>query len=342
MEENSNGQWLRSGQGKILSKEEVDQVLKNVYEDFKKFLKAGKYKEVLEYMGNLGTYSFNNALLVISQKPDARLIHGVRGWNLRGRSVKKGEKAIRILAPVTKEIEVEKEDQEGNIVLDKNGAPVMVKKTVVKGFKNSYVFDVSQTTGKELSVFKLDENARVEDKKAIMRGLEEAVKPMGYTISYTTKEVLGPGCYGVTIPKERKIKILEGMSDLQTISTAIHECGHALAHTNPRPDFKGLTPKDRREIQEVEAESTSCVVATWLRLDTSNFNFSYIASWSEGDIEKFRENVQTISKHSHTLINAVSKELEQQRVEDRRREKEKEKAQQVLSVNPTPALEASL
>jgi antirestriction protein ArdC len=294
---------------KHLGKEEMDLITRQVDEKLHDFMKDGKYKEVLIAMGNLGKYSLNNQIYILLQKPDAVTVHGMKKWNVMGRHVIPGEKSIKIFSPIIKTVEKESKDNEGNPILDKDGKPEKQRKQVVVGFEQGYVFDVSQTDGKPLDVFKFDEKKAVENKDKILKGLADVVKEKGYTISYATAEELGQGVYGLCDRENHRIKILEGMSDLQEVSTTVHECGHALAHTDYRKDFEGLTPMEKKEIKEVEAESIACVVCTFLGLDTQNFNFSYIAGWSDGDIEKFEKNLDVISKHSKTLIGGIEKQL---------------------------------
>jgi Zn-dependent peptidase ImmA (M78 family) len=144
----------------------------------------------------------------------------------------------------------------------------------------------------------------------------------GYIINFVPKDKLPESCSGVCNIKNKNINIKSGMSDLETVSTVIHECAHALAHTDKRQDFEGLTIKDVRQIEEVEAESIALVVASKFGLDTENFNLSYIAGWSDADISKFRKNVDVIRANSTKLIEAIEQGFEA----NRKKEKEIENA----------------
>ncbi len=282
-----------------ITKEEMDDLTKEIDSSLERFIKEGKYKDVLISMGNLGHYSLNNQIYIIMQKPDARTTYGMRKWNSLGRHIKPGEKSIKIFSPIIKKVEEKDKDNETKIN----------EKYVLTGFQRGYVFDVSQTEGKDIDAFRFDETKLVEDKDKILDGLRKAVKEAGFDIRYATKDELGEDCYGLCNHSTHEIKIREGLSDLQEISTTVHECGHALAHSAYREDFEGLTTNERREIKEVEAESIACIVCTYLGLDTKNFNFSYITGWAEGDISKFRKNIDVISKHANTLIKGIEKEF---------------------------------
>ena len=284
---------------KKITKKEMDEITKEIDKSLEEFIKEGKYKDVLISMGNLGHYSLNNQIYIIMQKPDAITTYGMKKWNALGRHIKPGEKSIKIFTPIIKKIEEK----------DKNDENKVNTKYALTGFQRGYVFDISQTEGKEINTFRFDENKLVEDKTKILEGLRKTISDAGFSVSYASKEELGDGCYGLCNHNSHEIKILEGMSDLQEISTTVHECGHALAHSAYREDFEGLTVNEKREIKEVEAESIACIVCTYLGLDTKNFNFSYITGWANGDISKFRKNIDVISKHANTLIKGIEKEF---------------------------------
>lgn len=309
---------------KPYSQEEIDKILGEIDEKLTSFIKSDKFKDVLAMMGNLGRYSFTNIIYILLQKPDAVTVNGMKQWNYLGRSIKPGEKSIKIFAPIKETVIQEVVDEEGKPKLDDAGNPIKKKKEVVKGFKPSFVFDISQTKGRELQAFKMDEKTPVEQKDLIIKGLTEVVAKKGFTVEYADEETLGKGCYGLCNHKKRKILLLQGMSDLQTVSTLVHESGHALAHSPYRKGFEGLTAQEKREIKEVEAESIACVVCSYLGLDTENFNFSYISGWADGDITKFRKNMDVIGQYSGELIGGIEDAF----IKDRIAKKELAKSQE--------------
>lgn len=281
--------------GKRITYEEMDKLSTEIESNLARFIKEGKYKDVLIKMGNLEHYSLKNQIYIIMQCPEAQTLHGLRGWNQLGRRVKTGEKAIRVFVPIVSKKERKEEDEE----------------KALKGFRSGSVFDLSQTEGPAINAFRFDEAKIIEDKERILRGLRKTVEDMGYQVAYLSKEETGEECYGYCNHKDKQIRIQEGLSDLQEVSTLVHECGHALAHAMEREDFKGLTAREKKGIKEVEAESIACIVCTYLGLDTQNFNFSYITGWAEGDVSKFHKNLDVISKHAKTLIDGVNKEFEE-------------------------------
>src|SRR5574344_805258 len=307
--ENKKAESAKAPKAVRFKKDEMDAIMKAIDVRLSDFIKDGKYKEVLLTMGTLSNYSLTNQIYILLQRPEARTVNGMKRWNLLGRHVKTGEKSLRIFSPILDFEDEEVMGDDGKPKLDEAGNPL--KKTVSKvtGYKKAYVFDLSQTDGKPLDVFKFDETKSVDDKDAIIKGIEEAVAAKGYSASYASKDELGEGCYGSCNRSTHEIKILGGMGDLQTVSTMVHEAGHALAHTDYRADFDGLTPDEKREIKEVEAESIACAVCSHLGLDTENFNFSYITGWADGDITKLRKNMDVIAKHASTICRYEDKQL---------------------------------
>lgn len=317
---------------KPYSQEEIDRILGEIDEKLTEFIKSDKYKDVLLKMGNLGRYSFTNMIYILLQNPNATHVKGMKQWNYAGRSIKPGEKSIQIFAPIKETVMTEVVTEDGDPVLDEYGNKITKKREIVKGFKPSFVFDISQTKGKELQAFIMDENMPVEQKDLIMKGLTDTVAKKGFTVGYADEKTLGKGCYGLCNHKDKKILLLEGMSDLQTVSTMVHESGHALAHEPYRSDFEGLTAKEKREIKEVEAESIACVVCYHLGLDTENFNFSYISGWADGDISKFRKNMDMIGQYSGELIGGISDAFEQDRIAKREAAKKQAEEAQTSEV----------
>ncbi len=320
---------------KRLEKKEMEEITSQIEQRLHDFIKEGKYKQVLISMGNLGKYSLNNQIYILMQMPEATTVNGMKRWNVLGRHVIPGSKSLKIFSPILRPREVELKDMDGNPVLDNDGKPIKERKQAVVGFEQGYVFDISQTEGPALDVFRFDQSKVVESKETILKGLREVAERNGYSITYANKEELGEGCYGLCNHSTHEIKILEGMADLQEISTTVHECGHMLAHSGHRKDFDGLTFAEKREIKEVEAESIACVVCTYLGLDTENFNFSYITSWADGDISKFKKNLDVISTHAKTLIKSIDKEMSLAKA----KEKASEKSPPLPPEIPLPAMQ---
>lgn len=275
----------------------VDELIKQAEEQYKQFIKDGKYKDILLSMSNLNCYSLTNQLLILSQRPTARCVNGMKVWNYNHRNIIKGEKAIKIIAPL---IEKRKED-----VLDNDGNIIETKETEIVGYKVAYVFDLSQTEGRELYEFKCDQKMAVENFEIIKEAIERV--PKDYKIEYKELENNVDGYCDL---KNKTIVIKSGMSFEKTLTTLIHEVGHALAESRIRNNFKGLTKSEQVKIEEVEAESIALVVSNRLGLDTADFNMAYIATWSDGDIEKFKNNIDVIRSVSYQILSSVEPALQ--------------------------------
>ena len=284
-------------------KEITDRLEQGITELFE----SERYKEYLRVMSKFHNYSFNNTLLIAMQKPDASLVAGFSSWkNNFGRSVMKGEKGIKIIAPspFTVKQEVEKTDpQTGKPVIGKDGKPVTEEKEIkVPAYKVVSVFDVSQTEGRELPDIAVDElTGDVDRFKDFFAALEQASPvPVGF-------EKIEGGAHGYYHLEEKRIAIDEGMSDLQTLKTAIHEIAHAKLHdidlNAPKEEQK---PRVDRRTREVEAESVAYTVCQHYGLDTSDYSFGYVAGWSSGkELAELRGSLETIRNTAAEMINAI-------------------------------------
>ena len=301
-------------------KEITDRLEQGITELFE----SERYKEYLRVMSKFHNYSFNNTLLIAMQKPDASLVAGFSSWkNNFGRNVMKGEKGIKIIAPspFTVKQEVEKTDpQTGKPVIGKDGKPVTEEKEIkVPAYKVVSVFDVSQTEGRELPDIAVDElTGDVDRFKDFFAALEQASPvPVGF-------EKIEGSAHGYYHLEEKRIAIDKGMSDLQTLKTAIHEIAHAKLHdidlNAPKEEQK---PRVDRRTREVEAESVAYTVCQHYGLDTSDYSFGYVAGWSSGkELSELRGSLETIRNTAAEMINAIDGHFA-----ELQKAQEKEKAQ---------------
>ena len=315
-------------------KEITDRLEQGITELFE----SERYKEYLRVMSKFHNYSFNNTLLIAMQKPDASLVAGFSSWkNNFGRNVMKGEKGIKIIAPspFTVKQEVEKTDpQTGKPVIGKDGKPVTEEKEIkVPAYKVVSVFDVSQTEGRELPDIAVDElTGDVDRFKDFFAALEQVSPvPVGF-------EKIEGGAHGYYHLEEKRIAIDEGMSDLQTLKTAIHEIAHAKLHdidlNAPKEEQK---PRVDRRTREVEAESVAYTVCQHYGLDTSDYSFGYVAGWSSGkELAELRGSLETIRNTAAEMINAIDGHFA-----ELQKAQEKEKAQPQHEDNPPEQPEAA-
>ena len=247
-----------------------------------------------------------------------QLVAGFNKWkDTFHRTVKKGEKGIKILAPAPYKVKqkMEKLDEQGKPILDKDGKPLTEEKTVqIPAFKVVSVFDVSQTEGEPLPSIAVDElSGSVQDYQDFFKALEQ-VSPVPIGL-----EDIEGGAHGYFHLLDNRIAIQEGMSQLQTIKTAIHEIAHAKLHAIDPNDPEQTNRPDSRT-REVQAESVAYAVCQYYGLDTSEYSFGYVAGWSSGrELAELKASLEIIRSAAHELISALDEhlaELRQQREAD--------------------------
>ena len=300
--------------------DKLKEITDRLEQGIKELFESERFKEYLRVMSKFHNYSFNNTLLIAMQKPDASLVAGFSAWkNTFKRNVLKGEKGIRILAPSPYKIqqEIEKIDpQTHKPVIGSDGKPVIeTKEVTIPAFKVVSVFDVSQTEGKELPDIAVDMlTGDVEQYKDFFAALEQTSPvPIGF-------EKIEGGAHGYYHLEEKRIALDEGMSELQTLKTAIHEIAHAKLH-----DVDLNAPKEEqqnrpdRRTREVEAESVAYTVCQHYGLDTSDYSFGYVAGWSSGrDLAELKSSLETIRSTAAEIINSIDTQLaEIQKTQDK-------------------------
>lgn len=266
-----------------------------------------QYRDWLTTMSRFHNYSLNNTILIAQQKPDATLVAGYTAWQKNfGRQVSKNEKAIRILAPAPykKKSQFDKIDpRTGELLLNPDGSVQKETREVqVPAFKIAYVFDISQTEGQDLPTIGVDElTGDVKQYELFYKALEKSSPvPIGF-------EDIQNGSKGYFSPSENRIALRQGMSQVQTIKTLIHEMAHQRLHAiDPAiPNTDNI--KLSRNAKEVEAESVAFTVCEHFGIDTSEYSFAYIAGWSQGkDTPELKASMNRIRNTASALITEIS------------------------------------
>ena len=278
-----------------------------------------RYKEYLRVMSKFHNYSFNNTLLIAMQKPDASLVAGFSAWkNNFERNVMKGQKGIKIIAPSPYKIKQEMQKIDPHTqkpIIGKDGKPVTEEKEItIPAYKVVSVFDVSQTEGKELPDIAVDElTGDVDRYKDFFAALEKTSPvPIGF-------EKIEGGAHGYYHLENKRIAIDEGMSQLQTLKTAIHEIAHAKLHDIDLNAPKDEQPRVDRRTREVEAESVAYTVCQHYGLDTSDYSFGYVAGWSSGrELAELKSSLETIRSAAAEIINSIDANIaELQKAQDK-------------------------
>lgn len=295
-------------QGKEAAELKLDTIMKSLEEGVEKVFTSEQYQMYLQTMAKFHNYSFNNTLLIAMQRPDATLLAGYQTWQKKfHRHVKRGEKGIKIIAPVPvkEKRQVEKIDEETQeIVIGIDGQPeTETVERILPRFRVTTVFDVSQTEGEPLPT--LEVNELVGDVfiyEDFMKGLEE-ISPVPFQF-----QEIDSGAKGYYSNAEKLVAIQTGMSQAQTMKTAVHETVHAIFHDRDVMEENGIT-KDRMT-KEVESESVAYVVCNHFGLDTSDYSFNYVAGWSsDKEMPELRSSMDTIRLTSSQLIADITEKL---------------------------------
>lgn len=284
----------------------IHELLEQIEAGVQEVFVGENYRKYLAMIAKLHPYSVNNCILIYTQMPDATMVAGYNAWQKNfNRHVVKGESGIRILGYRAEDVTtvVQVKDPQGNQILDADGKPKVeeVQHKVARFFP-TYVFDVSQTDGEPLPTLARELQGEVKSYNTLMAALHK-VSPVPISL-----EAVSGSSHGYFSRDEGKIVVDSGMSETQTLKTTIHEVAHALLHGD---DDAARKPRAQKE---TEAESVAFICAAHLGVDTSDYSFEYLASWSSGrELEELKASLDLIAQTSRELINAMDTALEELR-----------------------------
>ena len=294
---------------KPTNRERLQQITAGIEQGIQELFESEKYMRYLSVMSRFHRYSVNNTMLIYMQKPDATLVAGYNKWkNQFERHVKKGEHGITIIAPTPfkKKIEEQKLDPDTKApILDAEGKAVMEEREVeIPMFRPVKVFDVSQTDGKPLPELASSLSGNVQNYEAFMEALRRSA-PVPLSV-----EPMAANMDGYFSPDQQRIAIRAGMSEVQTVSAAVHEIAHSKLHNYAKAQEEAARAGDKeppkkkdRNTEEVEAESISYAVCQYYGIQTGENSFGYIANWSQGkELPELRASLETINKAAGELI----------------------------------------
>ena len=291
--------------------EKLKEITDRLEQGITELFESERYREYLRVMSKFHNYSINNTLLIAMQKPDASLVAGFSAWkNNFGRNVMKGQKGIKIIAPSPYKVKQKMKKIDPHTqqpIIGKDGKPVTEEKEItIPAYKVVSVFDVSQTEGKELPDIAVDElTGDVERYRDFFAALEKTSPvPIGF-------EQIPGSSHGYYHLEDKRIAIQEGMSELQTLKTAIHEIAHAKLHDiDLNAPENEQQPRVDRRTREVEAESVAYTVCQHYGLDTSDYSFGYVAGWSSGrELSELKSSLETIRSAAAEIINSIDETL---------------------------------
>lgn len=286
---------------------DMDSIMQSLESGVEELFTSNRYQEFLKTMAKFHNYSFNNTMLIAMQRPDATLVTSYKNWQSMGRQVMKGEKGITIIAPAPYKKMKEKE------VLDENQRPIMGTdgkpkteqvEVTVPHFKAVTVFDIAQTSGEPIQTLAPELlTAAVQDFDSFMQAIQK-ISPVPIRFD----EIDG-NANGYYHNADKEIVIKKGLSESQTLKTAIHETAHAKLHD--REIMESLGVKKDRLTKEVEAESVAYCVCSSFGLDTSDYSFPYIAGWSSSrEMKEMKASMDVIRKTAGEMIDQLTEELE--------------------------------
>ena len=270
----------------------TDELVKMLQDGVREIQDSDNYRKYLKIMSSFPEYSSRNTLLIFQQCPNASYVAGYQTWKNRyGRQVRKGEKAIRILAPYTYKSAAADADEANEMRT---------------GFRKISVFDISQTDGKPLpELIEPDSlNQDVTHYQELFDGIRSAA---GFEMIFDDME---SGRKGACRYWDQTIRIQKDMPQLQTIKTMVHETAHSILHDpylSEESEFQNFV-LENATIREIEAESVAFVVCSHFGLDCSEYSFPYVAGWKQQS-EFFEESLSRIQKTADHMITEIRKHL---------------------------------
>lgn len=286
---------------------DMDSIMQSLESGVEELFTSNRYQEFLKTMAKFHNYSFNNTMLIAMQRPDATLVTSYKNWQSMGRQVMKGEKGITIIAPAPYKKMKEKEvlDENQRLIMGTDGKPKTEQVEVtVPHFKAVTVFDIAQTSGEPIQTLAPELlTAAVQDFDSFMQAIQK-ISPVPIRFD----EIDG-NANGYYHNADKEIVIKKGLSESQTLKTAIHETVHAKLHDKEIMESLGVE-KDRLT-KEVEAESVAYCVCSSFGLDTSDYSFPYIAGWSSSrEMKEMKASMDVIRKTAGEMIDQLTEELE--------------------------------
>jgi antirestriction protein ArdC len=268
--------------------EEVNHKTKEAVDYLVQSLESGQSEVLTQYLGAMAkfrNYSFGNIMLIARQKPDATNVAGLRTWNSLGRFVRRGEKGIFILAPMVGNKRRKDENAEQN-------ADAKETQPTLYGFRGVYVFDITQTEGKELPTLTEVQG----DVTGYRERLMKFVEVQGVELNYSERIAPAKG-----LSHGGKITLLSGLQPAEEFSTLTHEIAHEMLH---RGDRRTLTTK---QVRETEAEAVAFVVCQAVGLETGTASADYIRLW-HGDADLLRESLEAVQQTAAVILGGIAPE----------------------------------
>ena len=291
----------------LIKNKDITGLNQHLKEGIKAYLNSENYKKFLTKMSQFNQYSSRNLRLILAQKPDASYLASYNTWKKFDRHVKRGEKALSVIIPVT----YVKKDQQGHPILDKDGKP----ETGLTFRLKPTTFDVSQTEGKAMpTAAEVKEQLTDLDYANLYRALMSIAKTNNVSVRF---EEMERSTFGYYNPTENQIVLRSNeMNKSQIIKTFLHETAHSELHHNNNSQQEQLT----KSTAELQAESVAYVVASYYGIDTADYSFDYLAGWSNDKetLADLEAQLDIVQQEAKSLMVRMDQELEQLRLVQQR------------------------
>lgn len=293
------------------TKVDLTEINERLEKNLEEMFTNGRFQEMLNVLASGHHYSFNNVVMIASQRPDATMVRGFKQWQALGRHVVKGEKGIDILVPTFKKIEVQKiNEQTGEVLRDKNGDPQSEVRQSITGFTIGKVFDVAQTDGKEIPNVRDFIQKDLQSPESLQELYDRFIEQTNANLHELTireEEHADQSYGGYYSRKDEEIVINSAVAKTteQKFRVLIHEYAHSQLH-HKESEIKDL-PRGHKEAQ---AECAAYIVSQYYGLDTDLSSTGYIATWAQNlNLAKQAiKEVQDVSKETIEYINGMQSE----------------------------------
>lgn len=275
-----------------MNREEALKKSEEALQELATALRQGKSETLVQYLDMLSRfhqYSFGNCMLIYLQMPTATMVAGFHRWKDLHRWVKKGEKGIAILAPMIGKRKKEESKAASQATSEEPDA----EQKVVFGFRTVFIFDVTQTEGKELPEFATLNG----DPGELQSRLESVIAEHGISFAYVDHL---NGANGVSM--DGRIEVVSSLPPAQKFSTTVHELAHELLHRGDRRE------ETTKTVRETEAEAVAYAVCRWAGIECSTRAADYIQLYS-GDDKLLMQSLELIRDVAAKVIGALSVEV---------------------------------
>ena len=267
-------------------REKMQEIMKQLEDGVAAVFTSDNYIRLLDMLSKFHSYSVNNCILILTQRPDATQVASYQTWKKVGCQVRKGEKGIKVLVPIPFKYQKERTtvDENGNDITETVEAQGL-------NFRVGYVFDASQVDGEIPTLAK-----ELQDNPEYLQKAVDRIVNENEDISYDTTLKQG-GANGYYRVDTKQIFLRPSMSSTQTLKTIIHEKAHSLLHNSEAKEVY------TREAKEVQAESVAYCVSAAFGLDTSDYSFGYVAGWSSNrELKELKSSLAVIEKTARELM----------------------------------------